>query len=243
MWHWGTWFSEHGGDGLVVGPGDLSGLIQTLWFLYLPCLLQAILVNKSKFNGNLLFWQSGALLGHHKMMVKIPVRTWDFLRCFPSPLDRQATCWPDPSLSVISFTSRPEPQQKAPSAPPPPPPPPPPPLPEPTPPEPEEEILGSDDEEQEDPADYCKGGCSPVLSVWAMAILIVRETNILTKTNIPSMYSKIPSCVWHQINIYLSVYLLFLMPAQVYDTCFFLYIVFNTLVRCSLHFYFSSWFL
>ncbi|CAG08628.1 unnamed protein product, partial [Tetraodon nigroviridis] len=24
-------------------------------------------------------------------------------------------------------------------------------------PEPEEEILGSDDEEQEDPADYCKG--------------------------------------------------------------------------------------
>ncbi|XP_064905154.1 SRSF protein kinase 2 isoform X8 [Columba livia] len=57
---------------------------------------------------------------------------------------------------------RPEPQQKAPSAPPPPPPPPPPPLPEPTPPEPEEEILGSDDEEQEDPADYCKGGYHPV---------------------------------------------------------------------------------
>ncbi|KAM6425229.1 SRSF protein kinase 2 [Rhynochetos jubatus] len=56
----------------------------------------------------------------------------------------------------------PEPQQKAPSAPPPPPPPPPPPLPEPTPPEPEEEILGSDDEEQEDPADYCKGGYHPV---------------------------------------------------------------------------------
>ncbi|NXW42151.1 SRPK2 kinase, partial [Nyctiprogne leucopyga] len=55
---------------------------------------------------------------------------------------------------------RPEPQQKAPSAPPPPPPPPP--LPEPTPPEPEEEILGSDDEEQEDPADYCKGGYHPV---------------------------------------------------------------------------------
>ncbi|OXB71837.1 UNVERIFIED_CONTAM: hypothetical protein H355_015591, partial [Colinus virginianus] len=63
---------------------------------------------------------------------------------------------------VFSFTSRPEPQQKAPSAPPPPPPPPPPPLPEPTPPEPEEEILGSDDEEQEDPADYCKGGYHPV---------------------------------------------------------------------------------
>ncbi|KAH1187530.1 hypothetical protein KIL84_020279 [Mauremys mutica] len=58
--------------------------------------------------------------------------------------------------------SRPEPQQKAPSAPPPPPPPPPPPLPEPAPPEPEEEILGSDDEEQEDPADYCKGGYHPV---------------------------------------------------------------------------------
>ncbi|XP_034622165.1 SRSF protein kinase 2 isoform X1 [Trachemys scripta elegans] len=56
--------------------------------------------------------------------------------------------------------SRPEPQQKAPSAPPPPPPPPP--LPEPAPPEPEEEILGSDDEEQEDPADYCKGGYHPV---------------------------------------------------------------------------------
>ncbi|XP_013931000.1 PREDICTED: mulatexin-like, partial [Thamnophis sirtalis] len=53
-------------------------------------------------------------------------------------------------------SERPEPQQKVPSAPPPPPPPPPPPLPEPTPPEPEEEILGSDDEEQEDPADYCK---------------------------------------------------------------------------------------
>ncbi|XP_038596875.1 SRSF protein kinase 2 isoform X2 [Tachyglossus aculeatus] len=57
---------------------------------------------------------------------------------------------------------KPEPQQKAPSAPPPPPPPPPPPLPEPRPPEPEEEILGSDDEEQEDPADYCKGGYHPV---------------------------------------------------------------------------------
>ncbi|EMP29120.1 Serine/threonine-protein kinase SRPK2 [Chelonia mydas] len=57
------------------------------------------------------------------------------------------------------FIFRPEPQQKAPSAPPPPPPPPPPPLPEPAPPEPEEEILGSDDEEQEDPADYCKDVC------------------------------------------------------------------------------------
>ncbi|KAM4676153.1 SRSF protein kinase 2 isoform 1-T1 [Discoglossus pictus] len=55
---------------------------------------------------------------------------------------------------------KPEPQQKALSAPPPPPPPPP--LPEPAPPEPEEEILGSDDEEQEDPADYCKGGYHPV---------------------------------------------------------------------------------
>jgi len=61
---------------------------------------------------------------------------------------------------ALSFIFRPEPQQKAPSAPPPPPPPPPPPLPEPTPPEPEEEILGSDDEEQEDPADYCKGVCN-----------------------------------------------------------------------------------
>ncbi|KAM9247406.1 SRSF protein kinase 2 isoform 2-T2 [Leptosomus discolor] len=61
-----------------------------------------------------------------------------------------------------SSSERPEPQQKVPSAPPPPPPPPPPPLPEPTPPEPEEEILGSDDEEQEDPADYCKGGYHPV---------------------------------------------------------------------------------
>lgn len=59
---------------------------------------------------------------------------------------------------------RPEPQQKAPSAPPPPPPPPPPPLPEPAPPEPEEEILGSDDEEQEDPADYCKGERRSTLS-------------------------------------------------------------------------------
>ncbi|XP_058513402.1 SRSF protein kinase 2 isoform X3 [Ochotona princeps] len=57
---------------------------------------------------------------------------------------------------------RPEPQPKAPLVPPPPPPPPPPPLPDPTPPEPEEEILGSDDEEQEDPADYCKGGYHPV---------------------------------------------------------------------------------
>lgn len=104
-------------------------------------------------------------------MVKIPVRTWDFPRCFPSPLDSQATCWPDSSLSIFSFTSRPEPQQKAPSAPPPPPPPPPPPLPEPTPPEPEEEILGSDDEEQEDPADYCKGGCSPVLTAGVMGIM------------------------------------------------------------------------
>ncbi|XP_056429511.1 SRSF protein kinase 2 isoform X5 [Hyla sarda] len=51
---------------------------------------------------------------------------------------------------------KPEAQQKVPSAPPPPP------LPEPAPPEPEEEILGSDDEEQEDPADYCKGGYHPV---------------------------------------------------------------------------------
>ncbi|KAM4676160.1 SRSF protein kinase 2 isoform 8-T8 [Discoglossus pictus] len=59
-----------------------------------------------------------------------------------------------------SSSERPEPQQKALSAPPPPPPPPP--LPEPAPPEPEEEILGSDDEEQEDPADYCKGGYHPV---------------------------------------------------------------------------------
>nr|XP_021500063.1 SRSF protein kinase 2 isoform X4 [Meriones unguiculatus] len=57
---------------------------------------------------------------------------------------------------------KPEPQQKAPLVPPPPPPPPPPPLPDPVPPEPEEEILGSDDEEQEDPADYCKGGYHPV---------------------------------------------------------------------------------
>ncbi|XP_034374720.1 SRSF protein kinase 2 isoform X3 [Arvicanthis niloticus] len=57
---------------------------------------------------------------------------------------------------------KPEPQQKAPLVPPPPPPPPPPPLPDPTPAEPEEEILGSDDEEQEDPADYCKGGYHPV---------------------------------------------------------------------------------
>uniref|UniRef100_A0A4W5MRL2 non-specific serine/threonine protein kinase n=1 Tax=Hucho hucho TaxID=62062 RepID=A0A4W5MRL2_9TELE len=40
---------------------------------------------------------------------------------------------------------------------------PPPAPPEPAvPPEPEEEILGSDDEEQEDPADYCKGGYHPV---------------------------------------------------------------------------------
>uniref|UniRef100_A0A8C0UPL7 non-specific serine/threonine protein kinase n=1 Tax=Cyanistes caeruleus TaxID=156563 RepID=A0A8C0UPL7_CYACU len=64
--------------------------------------------------------------------------------------------------AVMVHACRPEPQQKAPSAPPPPPPPPPPPLPEPAPPEPEEEILGSDDEEQEDPADYCKGGYHPV---------------------------------------------------------------------------------
>ncbi|XP_018108152.1 SRSF protein kinase 2 isoform X6 [Xenopus laevis] len=55
---------------------------------------------------------------------------------------------------------KPEAQQKVPSVPPPPPPPPP--LPEPSPPEAEEEILGSDDEEQEDPADYCKGGYHPV---------------------------------------------------------------------------------
>ncbi|XP_058513403.1 SRSF protein kinase 2 isoform X4 [Ochotona princeps] len=61
-----------------------------------------------------------------------------------------------------SSSQRPEPQPKAPLVPPPPPPPPPPPLPDPTPPEPEEEILGSDDEEQEDPADYCKGGYHPV---------------------------------------------------------------------------------
>uniref|UniRef100_A0A8C1D3C2 non-specific serine/threonine protein kinase n=1 Tax=Cyprinus carpio carpio TaxID=630221 RepID=A0A8C1D3C2_CYPCA len=54
--------------------------------------------------------------------------------------------------------------QKVPSAPhstPPPPPPPPPPEPVALP-ETVEEILGSDDEEQEDPADYCKGGYHPV---------------------------------------------------------------------------------
>uniref|UniRef100_A0A8C7F373 non-specific serine/threonine protein kinase n=1 Tax=Oncorhynchus kisutch TaxID=8019 RepID=A0A8C7F373_ONCKI len=57
---------------------------------------------------------------------------------------------------------RPETQQKAPvSAPTAPPPHPAPPEPA-IPPEPEEEILGSDDEEQEDPADYCKGGYHPV---------------------------------------------------------------------------------
>uniref|UniRef100_A0A8C5GVY7 non-specific serine/threonine protein kinase n=1 Tax=Gouania willdenowi TaxID=441366 RepID=A0A8C5GVY7_GOUWI len=61
-----------------------------------------------------------------------------------------------------SSPERPENQQKAPvNAPPPPPPPPPPPEPS-GPLEPEEEILGSDDEEQEDPADYCKGGYHPV---------------------------------------------------------------------------------
>ncbi|RLW02019.1 hypothetical protein DV515_00007522 [Chloebia gouldiae] len=70
--------------------------------------------------------------------------------------------WLFTKCAALCPISRPEPQQKAPSAPPPPPPPPPPPLPEPTPPEPEEEILGSDDEEQEDPADYCKGGYHPV---------------------------------------------------------------------------------
>ncbi|KAJ8262348.1 hypothetical protein GJAV_G00165420 [Gymnothorax javanicus] len=55
---------------------------------------------------------------------------------------------------------RPETQQKAPLATPPPAPPP---VPEPAPPaEGDEEILGSDDEEQEDPNDYCKGGYHPV---------------------------------------------------------------------------------
>lgn len=79
---------------------------------------------------------------------------------FSSPLKGWVTpVWKLFIKCALSFISRPEPQQKAPSAPPPPPPPPPPPLPEPTPPEPEEEILGSDDEEQEDPADYCKGVC------------------------------------------------------------------------------------
>ena len=29
----------------------------------------------------------------------------------------------------------------------------------------EEEILGSDDEEQEDPNDYCKGKCPPFLLI------------------------------------------------------------------------------
>nr|XP_040024151.1 SRSF protein kinase 2-like isoform X9 [Gasterosteus aculeatus aculeatus] len=57
-----------------------------------------------------------------------------------------------------SSPERPETQQKAlVSVPPPPPPSPSPPVPA-GPPEPEEEILGSDDEEQEDPTDYCKGG-------------------------------------------------------------------------------------
>ncbi|KAI1883372.1 hypothetical protein AGOR_G00230740 [Albula goreensis] len=66
-------------------------------------------------------------------------------------------------ISEKSLSSqRPETQQKVPSAAPPPLQPPPS-APEPVaPPEPEEEILGSDDEEQEDPNDYCKGGYHPV---------------------------------------------------------------------------------
>jgi len=28
MWHFGTWFSRHGGDGLTVGVDDLRGLFQ-----------------------------------------------------------------------------------------------------------------------------------------------------------------------------------------------------------------------
>jgi len=31
-WYLGPWFSEHGGDGLTVGLGDLSGLFQPQWF-------------------------------------------------------------------------------------------------------------------------------------------------------------------------------------------------------------------
>ncbi|XP_041112153.1 SRSF protein kinase 2-like [Polyodon spathula] len=67
------------------------------------------------------------------------------------------------SQCVGGRESRPEPQgDGAPPAPPSPPPPPPLPPEPAAPPEPEEEILGSDDEEQEDPADYCKGGYHPV---------------------------------------------------------------------------------
>jgi len=28
LWHFGTWFSRHGGDGLMVGLDDLGGLLQ-----------------------------------------------------------------------------------------------------------------------------------------------------------------------------------------------------------------------
>jgi len=36
MWHFGTWFSKHGGGGLMIGLDDLRGLFQPmiLWFLW-----------------------------------------------------------------------------------------------------------------------------------------------------------------------------------------------------------------
>ncbi|KAG9332900.1 hypothetical protein JZ751_014430 [Albula glossodonta] len=79
--------------------------------------------------------------------------------CFPGSVE------PDRGRDVFPWfpgSVEPETQQKVPSAAPPtlqPPPSAPEPV---APPEPEEEILGSDDEEQEDPNDYCKGGYHPV---------------------------------------------------------------------------------
>lgn len=97
---------------------------------------------------------------------------------------------------ALSLVFRPEPQQKVPSAPPPPPPPPPPPLPEPTPPEPEEEILGSDDEEQEDPADYCKGVCNSAVS---MRVNIVMQVLTLVLGKFLKTYSLITEFVYTRI--------------------------------------------
>jgi len=36
MWHWGTWFSGHGGDGLTVGLDYLRSLFQPIMILWQP---------------------------------------------------------------------------------------------------------------------------------------------------------------------------------------------------------------
>ena len=47
MWHFGTWFSRHGGVGVTAGLDDLRGLFQPQWFYD----------NKSYKHSNMVTWK------------------------------------------------------------------------------------------------------------------------------------------------------------------------------------------